>query len=152
MKMVLPNSAKLNVAVVKSKRKRGAQIPILMVMVKFTYEETFTNKDAMSTGFTVKQLLENTYAALKPHLKAHGLKFKQRGNRVQISGTIPREQFGNMMLSEFMSWGTIGSVTISELFIGAMVSSSGVKMLHSVPSVSASMPEMSTAMPRRSGK
>lgn len=139
MKSLLPDTAKLRVETVRLKRpmKRLALLPP-PVMVRFVYEETFTEEAAQGLGFTVAQLLDNTFAALKPHLKTLGLTFKRSGKRVRISGTIPRTQFGNMMISEFMGWSTVGTLTITDLFMGVMVGSSGVKMPHNVPSFPAS--------------
>jgi len=125
---ILPNAIKLTCKSIKQEQPEIAKeirkyldpqdILHVVEKVAFVYEETFTMEQVPS-GTTMEKFMEATLAPFKEFGEGLGIKGEAIENGVRLSGTVSREKFGNMMTTEFMHWGTIGKISLSELLMGA---------------------------------
>ena len=110
MKTILPDKVKLD-AYVRSDGK-----------VHFVYEETFSQDVYGDT--TREDLLQRTLAIVNHAIAAMDVSCCVIQNTLSISGVVERDRFGNMMISEFMGWGTIGEMKMRDVLISAFVAGS----------------------------
>lgn len=127
---ILPDAIKLTCKSIPQEQPEVAQelrkyldpqdILHVVVKVEFVYEETFTEKQVPS-GTTMEQFIENSLSPYKEFGEGLGIKSESIENGVRLSGIVSREKFGNMMTTEFLHWGTIGKISLSDLLMGATV-------------------------------
>ncbi len=91
-------------------------------MATLVYEEIFTSRRATSG-----KMIDRTLEAIK-HLVDPRLKVTHRRRRgsvtFRLAGRIERATVGDMLATEFFSWGTTGNFTLKDLLIlGAMQAS-----------------------------
>lgn len=132
MNGVLPDAVDLKIEPVKRKRNG---VPLF----KMVYRETFFHPP--------KGLKENTQAtadALIGDRKDVSVKtFREKRALVfVIEATLPREEVGNAMLSEFLLWGTLGNINLKELYLSLIsAQAQAARALHALPQVApASVP------------
>ncbi len=87
--------------------------------VKFKYTESFESA----------KLVKDTRRLIGSALASSGisLRITDRGLTMVLSGTVPRAQFGNMLIGEFLNWGTLGEMTLSSLLLGTFRSANTTK-------------------------
>lgn len=68
--------------------------------------------------FHDKRILRATRAMLQPLIDHIGLTliWDEEKNLIGYKGQLKRETFGNMMITEFMMWGTLGDTTLRDFF------------------------------------
>jgi hypothetical protein len=113
MTLVIPNAVNIHAHTMKDGR------------IEFDYEESFTEKQAAEVNTTLEQLVKRTYEMMK-HIPMPGIKLKRvKKDTLQISGKVSRTKFGDIMMGEFLSWGTMGNMTLSQMLITMMLNTSG---------------------------
>jgi hypothetical protein len=127
---ILPDAIKLTCKTIPQEQPEIAQelrkyldpqdILHVVEKVEFVYEETFT-KLQVPSGTTIEQFIENSLSPYKEFGESIGIKFESIENGIRLSGTVSREKFGNMMITEFLHWGTIGKISLSDMLMGATI-------------------------------
>lgn len=118
---ILPDSVSLTITA----------LPIGEVdLVRFSYIERFKEDqiplEMREQGMTVPKLVLNSLDALGRVLReddgfqVRPVKGKRaRVDGIEVFGTVTRKMMGDMMLGEFLSWGTIGDMRIRDMVIGS---------------------------------
>lgn len=78
--------------------------------VKFEYAEGFDDPAVVKKSVALFRKLAHALPGIKARTT-------DRGRTVVITGNISRGRFGDMMIGEFFSWGTMGNMTLSDLLL-----------------------------------